>query len=1361
MRLRKIKCIWLFALLFLPSLCLSSLPATAASEFNNVNHLWFKNNGFYESDPGGGFLFLSFTYTNMSPRTIDYVSISFNSSPFQLQLFIEEKLKEQRDSEGNIVWKEPSDGYIYIMKNIVDSFLNGGCFASLDFNYSTVSYNGELHYRIHVSSFNRVFCWKLFDTPDNNTWYTWGSKSSVSFTARAMYVKQISHTPGHLILDISHPRDNSGQVVAFSKSYLESKGIRNPYFEWGDKIPWHILSFEKNSTHYFIHPPSFSLIGIHESATGTTSMRIKADNTIIWTNNTGSPGGQLQSHGWQSFKEPISEVLLFDIYQHSNYDVTIKWGLTYENNSWVPGSTITVDCKSGWNRIDIPDTCIDFNVTHKMRGERISGYMYWGYLNGNPYPNGRSDIASNRDYLFRLKGSNEYYKNGTSRIAGSTSERNIVDINTRAEYVSKKTVLLKVPVSNKVKGIIEVLNQTSMLKATEVSSLDDVVNNTFFYDSTNQFVYIGTTNLSKNQVVNWSINCTYGSTFAVEPPTYLRSGDNFAFRGLIKNASGIPISGVVATTRIFNASGMVVASSQWNCSNGNYECDIATTSIVPGVYSWETSVYDSESGITFKKGGPLYIDVSIPGGGEGPHASAHLYYSFYDIGTGSSLSDDYFKIYISPDTVFDEGDRVKGGIYGTYLGQTLHYRITDFFNNKIYPTDSDYSSVYIANAETYLDIGVSLRQFRIKNMNQSTVYFTLRNNDMHISRWIPPYEESEFFVLDGDYNLTIQYYHNKNATLQHTYYIDSFTIDRDIFYWISGYCFDDVIDEVEEEGTWLYYTIFDMNTGSQLGDDYYKVYFSTDTVFNEDDRVKGGKYKTTVGSLLHFKVLDYWNNTIYPVNGSYENISIINTKTFLDIGIPLNQFLVKNVNDSLIYFRMTNGDFSDPVNQTWYNRWIPPGGSIELFIRSSVYNISLEYYYPNNGSFIKYENISNMSVLTDTFYTIRGYNARVYFCFYNTNDGLGLPTESLKTYVNDLRLPFNHVNTHIGRHLRVVVKDYFDYILYNSSFNVSSPLSYLDLGLTFYSYKFTNSKDDYYVVGLQRNGSTRWWEKIVGPFETIEFLPPAGNYKVRVYNASLAYAEFNVSVNSSSAFVIEGNVTLTEILDGQGDVVDQLSGKLEVHNSSTSGLLNQILGDQAYVNQTTQSILEQFRLPHTWRLPDVNYTMEDTTPPISAISATIALGGGINVRWHSTDNQPATVNYTMIYYRLGNASWRVWMNNATAQGEAKFDSNVERLVDGATYWFKCIGVDKKGNVEEESDTNTCNVTYYLKTLPTNPYASPDVLLVNSFTDVYLWVVLLFIALLLSVIFIRRRQLRRRILLQSKKKPMTMFYGEEF
>jgi hypothetical protein len=869
---------------------------------------------------------------------------------------------------------------------------------------------------------------------------------------------------------------------------------------------------------------------------------------------------------------------------------------------------------------------------------------------------------------------------------------------------------------------------------------------------------------------NTSETFTVNAEFSINFPKYLRTGDYILAWGMISDINGDPIKGFISETKIFDEYGsMVLGPVKWNCSNGNYQAAFSTNELLPGVYDIVVT-FENETDVQFTYASRLYLATNP---GQGIYVDATVYYTFYDISTGTGLDDNYYKVYLSANQTFTAGDRVKGGNIGVLRNKSMVTNAEYFiqirdFNNNIIPfseynddllTSYDqgtiqnaYAGFVVKAAMFYIDLGVYLNQLRIKNMNSSTVYIILKRTDGNpgqvLGRFIPPWEESEVFIPDGMYNLSVHYYDNQHpeyGPIEIAYPWDytgagaSVEITTDIFYWIQGYRLEDVINVVEREGTWLYYTIFDMNTGTKLEDDFYKVYISKDTTIGEEDRIKGGQFKTELEETLHIQIRDYWNNKIYPVGPEeYENITIVSTKTFIDIGIPLNQLLIKNVNNTLIYFRMTDGNLSDQTNNTWYNRWIPPQESKEIFVRSGTYNISLEYYYPYNAQFIKFENISNYEINKDLFFVIRGYNALVYFNYYNSEQGLGLPFEVLKTYVNGVRIPHEHIQTYIGSTINIVIKDYYNEVMFNQNFSIRNPLTYIDLELTTLSYKFSNYKDSFFVVGFKKQNASVWWERIVCPYETIEFLLPPGTYSVRVYNSTLHLAEFDTVVNASRAFTIAGpdiNASLNLVLEGQQKIIAEIRATNETFNY-TNSMIFDILGLYYYSNQTIQSIINEFRQPHIWHIPTIEYSVNDTLAPISSITMTVTIDAEIRVTWKTSDN--VGVNHTTLYYKVNNATWKEWHLNEGQSGVKYFNESVEKLVEGDVYHFRALGTDLSGNAESPSTINTGFITYQKFTPPSTPEIAN--FLKDIFSNwLFLLSIIIIIGLVITVIWIEGKK----------------------
>jgi len=377
-------------------------------------------------------------------------------------------------------------------------------------------------------------------------------------------------------------------------------------------------------------------------------------------------------------------------------------------------------------------------------------------------------------------------------------------------YGVSENVTLKIPVSTDVKGIVDVINNTGSILATEVNTSNELLNNTFWYDSANQFVYIRTINLTTSTIVNWTINCSYGVNFNLIIPPYLEVGQYFHSEGFISDSEGNAISGMIAETRLLYANGTdaLLVNPKHNCTNGNYKCTFSTGTLIPGVYSVSIEFTDPTSGIVFKEGGTLYLSVDP---GDGVHVSSKLCFSFYDNNTGIGIGHESFKIYASDDTTIDSTDRIYFDNYNTYTGDTVYYRIDDYFDNQIYPSTWSYQTLSITSISQIEDIPIDWYSFSVKNMNHSIVKFLMTNGSRTYPQFLFPYEPFYWNVLPGEYTINLTYYNAVTDAIE-SYSEENITISDDTYYWIRGYDLRDIIIEIQVTNSSLNTIILNVET---------------------------------------------------------------------------------------------------------------------------------------------------------------------------------------------------------------------------------------------------------------------------------------------------------------------------------------------------------------------------------------------------------------------------------------------------------------------------------------------------------------------------------------------------------------------
>jgi len=317
-------------------------------------------------------------------------------------------------------------------------------------------------------------------------------------------------------------------------------------------------------------------------------------------------------------------------------------------------------------------------------------------------------------------------------------------------------------------------------------------------------------------------------------------------------------------------------------------------------------------------------------------------------------------------------------------------------------------------------------------------------------------------------------------------------------------------------------------------------------------------YATTipvVGELTYFFVVrdafGEWNtSSSYTLNVSMNTSFEVDFPSYLQVGqYVFAQGTLKNrtgayINGTWVYTKIVNSDGWTTVSNSDREEWIQFGKYNYIFstttMKPGTYHVLVNYTYTgynfstNLTLYISYD--PGGGVYSD---------AAVLFSFYNTNYGLGLPRETLKVYVNGSRLYNNVYYGYIGEKINVTIRDYYDQSLYMHNHTINATYYYMDLGLTFHSYKFCNKNDDYYMLSLRKNGATRWWERGLCPYETIEFLIPSGTYRCRAYDAdNVELFNFSITVVNSRVYVIHGT-NLSLIINGQSVIVGDL---LELHD---------------------------------------------------------------------------------------------------------------------------------------------------------------------------------------------------------------------
>ena len=1111
-------------------------------EVTDFNRIWYDTTTNNFNKNGDGALVLATTYTNNTLRTIDYCQIDFNQNPFYFGITFSDKL--ERDDEGNII--EPEDGYFYLRKAVVINYFPDDLkrLASKNLNYKTIEYNGNTWFRLYIPSFNNKYEWGTYEDPEiDKKWYTWGNDNSIKFRERAMFIKKIMESVDGLKFDISHSTDNSGQQIAFSKNYLADKGINNPVFELQDKYHYERISYQENSTHYLVSFPHFSEIGIHEAkdgwacdgyinSDGETSSELLISGYYnsynsskeSWTFSSNMVDGDVNDDAKASTS--ISSQFLdgFTISEPSfsnnisavniRYHYTIPGG-EYEaiytkfrpifdngnTGSWyghiVQGES-TQEEWSSW-----------YNMAEDANSPSASSWTWDNISNMTIEVNG--DSSSSQGYVKVSKVDIEVIYDRTyfcvNRSINLTTEQ-IKNCNETGEIKAynptrsySNSVVLSYPVSSTTNVITEVRNNTCGSVASEVESIPELINNTYYFDSSNHFVYIRTINLTSSTKINWTINCSSGTTFSINIPPYLDLGELCFIHGKIKDGSGNDIDGVSVETRVLQSGVDQITPVEWNCTGGNVQASFYTTTLNPGIY--DISMEFEKGGLTYKYAESLYLATTPP---SGTYIPATLHFSYYNDNTGLGISQEKFKLFVSEDTSIDSSDRIYRDYYEeTYTGQTLYYRVDDYFNNQIYPTTGDYETLTVSDITQWEDIPINWYSFSVKNMNHSIVYFKMTNESRTYDQYLFPYEPFYWNVLNGTYTINLTYYNTATDAIE-GYSEETITITDDSYYWIRGYDLQDIIIEVTAVNTSIDTLSIDISAGVDLTNsavNNISLRMTTNLTAVESNITN---LNNQIWNSINItdSIVDYINNTIWnDISAIDVVVDYINNTIWSDIAI---------INSSL-----------NSLNSTMISNF--------TFVNSTVSNIKHSVLTLWNAQNYSFQNLENRST--------------VLFNFYNTNEGLGLDRETLKVYVNGSRLIGNKYYTYNeSDEINVTVKDYYNNTLYHNNFTITAPYTFIDLGLTFHSWLFSDKNDDYYMISILKYGASRWWERGIVPYGEREFMIPSGNYTLRIYDKddSEIYnssSSGNITVNNSRVYVIHGT-NLSLLISGQSVIKGQL-----------------------------------------------------------------------------------------------------------------------------------------------------------------------------------------------------------------------------
>jgi alpha-tubulin suppressor-like RCC1 family protein len=408
----------------------------------------------------------------------------------------------------------------------------------------------------------------------------------------------------------------------------------------------------------------------------------------------------------------------------------------------------------------------------------------------------------------------------TTRTAGSTSEVNQAVV---TPAVSLGIASLIIPVSTSVQAILNV-SAPGGPSLPAASSLNTLQVGGYYYDPIGKFVHVGV-EAEEAETLDYLVEASYGATFDLLAPTLIASGEYYTLSGTIRDVNGFPVNNIVAEIRFYIEDQLVFGPHKRFVVNGNIDSSISSNFLEPGHFNVVISFVDT-NGITFSTTKPLSIGestvVSVGDGQFSSFSGAVVEFNVFNAASGFGMDPRTVRVLAKEGGVPTTADRLTGQHLPTTVGRTVNYRIEDFWGQKVYPVGPDaFASFPVVSKRTFVDIGLSMANFKIKNSNSDVVHVQITRAGSTLSEYVLPQEIIEFDLLPAVYTLTLDHYSSSTGAYKKSIVESDFLVDSDIFYWIPGHQLADIVIEVNNVGATIEDQVINIgvninNTGSNI-----------------------------------------------------------------------------------------------------------------------------------------------------------------------------------------------------------------------------------------------------------------------------------------------------------------------------------------------------------------------------------------------------------------------------------------------------------------------------------------------------------------------------------------------------------------
>jgi len=408
---------------------------------------------------------------------------------------------------------------------------------------------------------------------------------------------------------------------------------------------------------------------------------------------------------------------------------------------------------------------------------------------------------------------------------------------------------------------------------------------------------------------------------------------------------------------------------------------------------------------------------------------------------------DYVRIGYPSEKVHDtEWKALLYPLYEHPKSGYIWFNVTDIWGNQMAYEPRAYAP--------YQDFIFQVYSWKFMNGKDDTfIHIDLNKDgtDIHLSEWLAPREITEYVLTGGSYTLNVSYPSGDWFTV-------SLSVTKDYFWWLEGDTLGDVLQGIDS----VIANITNVN----------------ETLYNQ---------------IINVNVsLTNWNSDINQTTINIY-IDLQNVNSSLHDLIIDNHYLIENM-----YSTMNNSFINLDVNIN--NNFTQISGQV-VSVNNTVLNVNTTIDWQYNQLTVLILDV-NGSILRNVTYQFNGVEDIINKIFnhfriniYDYYTGMGLELTTFKVYLDGVRV-YNPDYYTLLSNVSVVIKDYWDRVLYNATLPANSTA---DIPIPIGELIIYNDLDIFAYVNVTVEGSNVTLHYAVAPSTAISLRLPFGNYTLIIY----------------------------------------------------------------------------------------------------------------------------------------------------------------------------------------------------------------------------------------------------------------------